>query len=312
MAAARSTSRERTIGFYEIVMAKDGKHERCAQMDFPDILSQLARTDLPSRRWTGDQDLIGTTMTVNETDHLLLHRVKDAGEWLAVIDLSTGVWSELESAAEQGYLDTTAMSFMPYGNVFGMMQGSAAAPSHKSLETWLNGLKIFGDTPLVVRALLSRAEVAKLSQAEGASKVEIRIGSHQQAALQQRDGRLARFLRIATEDYGDLSVTVTITVPRGKSRANDRSRLLEDIRDLADVMPGAADVAKASLVYSDAGGKESTQLAEFVEHHITAKRRVAAVNDRGESIKLSQALAIISGVAVEHESELRLAADVDG
>jgi hypothetical protein len=74
-------------------------------------------------------------------------------------------------------------------------------------------------------------------------------------------------------------------------------------------MPDAADVAKARLVYADQGGKEAIQLAEFTEHHITAKRRVAAVNDRGESIKLSQALVIITGTAVEHEAELRLAAD---
>ena len=75
-------------------------------------------------------------------------------------------------------------------------------------------------------------------------------------------------------------------------------------------MPGAADVAKARLVYSDAGGEEYGRLAEFVEHHITAKRRVSAVDDEGNSIRLSEALRVIGDAAAEHEDELRLAADV--
>ena len=308
---AKPRLRERTIQFYEVVVAKGGEQVRVSQFPFDQALAAIAPVPVAERRWDGpEQDLIGTVHTVEEQDHLLLHRVKDGGEWLAVMNLETGDWHELESKAKEGYLDTSAIVFLPYGNVVGMMQGATSAPSHKSLEGWLRGLKVFGDTPLVVRPLVSQAEVERLKGADGASRVEIRIGAHQTEALSKRQGRLAQFLQRATADYGDLRVTVTISIPPGGARAEDRRRLLDDLRDLEDVMPGAADVAKARLVYSDAGGEEYGRLAEFVEHHITAKRRVSAVDDEGNSIRLSEALRVIGDAAAEHEDELRLAADV--
>jgi hypothetical protein len=308
---AKPKLRERTVQFYEVVVEKGGELLRVGQFPFVGALAAIAPVPVAARRWEGlEQDLIGTVHTVEDEDHLLLHRVKDGGEWLAVMNLETGDWHELESKAKEGYLDTSAIVFLPYGNVVGMMQGATSAPSHKSLEGWLRGLKVFGDTPLVVRPLVSQAEVERLKGADGASRVEIRIGAHQTEALSKRQGRLAQFLQRATADYGDLRVTVTISVPPGGARAEDRRRLLNDLRDLEDVMPGAADVAKARLVYSDAGGEEYGRLAEFVEHHITAKRRVSAVDDEGNSIRLSEALRVITDAAVEHEDELRRAADV--
>lgn len=307
---AKPKMRERTIQFYEVVREQSGEQLRCEQFPFPQALGGIAPAPVADRRWDGPQTLIGTVHTVEEEDHLLLHRVKEGGEWLSVMDLETGDWHELESKAKEGYLDTTAVVFLPYGNVVGIMQGATSAPSHKSLEAWLRALKVFGDTPLVIRPLVSQAEVERLKQADGASRIEIRLGAHKTEALSQRHGRLAQMLQRATQDYGDLLVTVTISVPRGGARAEDRRRLLDDLRDLEEVMPGAADVARAKLVFSEAGGEEYARLTEFVEHHITAKRRVSAVDDEGNSIRLTEALRVITDVAAEHEEELRLAADV--
>ncbi len=303
--------KERTISFFEVVLMDKGEQKRVKQFDWPKMLASVSTATLSARTWEGDHTFVGNVVTYDEEDHLLLHRVKDASEWLSVLNFDTGEVTELESAAGQGYLDTTALAFMPYGNVVGLMQGAVSSPTHKSLEGWLNGLKLFGKGPsLVVRPLLSKAEVERLQQADGASKIEIRIGSHKIAALNERQGRLASMLKRASADYGDIRVTLTISVPRGKTRDEDRRKLLDDLRDLGEVMPEAAELAKARLVYADAGGQEYGQLVEFVEHHITAKRRVPAVDKEGNSIRLSAAVRTIVDVATEHEDELRLAADV--
>jgi hypothetical protein len=102
---------------------------------------------------------------------------------------------------------------------------------------------------------------------------------------------------------------LTITIPRGNDRLGQRQALRNDLRDLADVMPEGAEVAKAKLLFADVGGQEYSDLAEFVEHHITAKRRVQAVDQEGNSIKLSEALRIIMQVSAESEDELRKASD---
>ena len=67
---------------------------------------------------------------------------------------------------------------------------------------------------------------------------------------------------------------------------------------------------RATLVYAEQSGPEYSQLAEFVEHHITAKRGVPAIDDWGEAIRISSAVRVILDVAAEHEDELRRAADV--
>jgi hypothetical protein len=179
--------KERTVAFYEIVPSISGEQCRAEQLPWEKTLGALATTkDVKERTFESDSVFVGNTIIVDEEDHLLLHRVKNAGEWLSVLDWNTGEWRELESKATEGYLDTSAVCFLPYGNVIGLMQGSTSAPTHKSLQTWLNGLKFFPDMELVIRPVMSRAEVERLRTANGASKVEIRIGSSKMAALQDR------------------------------------------------------------------------------------------------------------------------------
>ncbi|WP_424534948.1 hypothetical protein ACOZ38_32860 [Sphaerisporangium viridialbum] len=270
-------------------------------------MAAIASSSVDERTFEGTARFVGNIATAEEEDHLLLHRVKGHGEWLSVMNWDTGQWRELESKAREGYLETSVMCFLSYGNVVGIMQGSTASPSHKSLEAWLNGMKAFGNADLIVRPLMSKAQVERLRTASGANRVEIRIGSHKIGALNERSGRLAGFLKKARADYGDINVTLIITVPRGKGRWADRQNLLADLRDIEGVMPEAAEKAKATLVYAEASGTEYTQLVELVEHHITAKRRIPAVDDQGNSIRILSAIGAILGVAAEHEAELRLA-----
>jgi hypothetical protein len=178
---------ERTIAFFEVVANTSG--ERVPPMDWDSALSDLATASLQDRMIAKEITLVGSVATVRQQDHLLLHRVKDATEWLSMMDWSTGQWQELEQNAIRGFVDTSAVCFLPFGNVVGLMQGSVSAPSHKALETWLNELRLFPDTRLAVRPVLSKAEVERLGTAQGASRIEIRIGSHKASALRGRNGR---------------------------------------------------------------------------------------------------------------------------
>jgi hypothetical protein len=309
MADPAQTMRERTIGFFEIVVDNDGDYQRVQQLPWEQTLAALAGTPIEKRTLEAESTFVGTTTTYDEEDHLLLHRVKEGGEWLSVVNWKTGHLQELEARAGEGILDTSVMCFLSFGNVVAIMQGSQAAPSHKSLQTWLNGLHFFSSR-LVVRPLLSRAEVERLRTAQGASRAEIRIGRSKIAALRDHRGRLAQFLRLASDEYGDIDVTMIISIPRGRARDEDRRKLLDDLRDISDVVPEAAERAQASLVYAEDAGPEYRRLIELVEHHITAKRRVSAVDAEGHSIRISSAVAVMLGAAAEHDAELRLASEV--
>ena len=299
---------ERTIVFFEIVTNVAGEQARVPQLDWGRALADLATASVQERMVDKETTLVGSVATVHQQDHLLVHRVKDSTEWLSEMDWSTGEWRELEQNASRGFVDTSAVCFLSFGNVVGIMQGSVSAPTHKGLETWLNELHLFPE-PLVARPVLSKAEVERLGTAYGASRIEIKIGGHRTSALRSRTGRLARFLRLAYDAYGDINVTMIISVPRGKTRDGDRQALLDDLRDIAPVAPDAADRARARLVFSEADGVEHSRLIELTEHHITAKRRVSAVDDQGNSIRILSAVDAILDVAAEHEGELRAAVE---
>jgi hypothetical protein len=306
--------RERTIGFYEIVTVVGGKAQRAEPMDWDSTLADIARVPVAGRTHEGDARLVGTVATYNMQDHLLLHRVKDGGEWLSVINFDTGDLRELEQSVHEGYLDTSVVCFLPFGNVVGIMQGATSAPSHRGLQNWLNGVELFPGTELQVRPVVAHAEAERLRTASGASKVEVKVMANKMGALREgheRRGGLARSLRAAAESYGEISVTMIISVPRGRSHAlvGDRERLLADLDEISDIVSGA-ERARARLVYSDPSGPERIQLVELVEHSITAKRRVPATDDQGNSIRIVSAVDAILAAAAEHQDALRLAVDV--
>lgn len=301
--------KERTVGFYEVVVVRDGEAQRIPQpMDWDGALADLAQAPVDARSHEGESRIVGTTFPHNMEDHLLLHRVKDAGEWLSVINFDTGDLRELEQSAHEGYLDTSVVCFLPFGNVVGIMQGGVSAPSHKSLETWINGIEMFPGSHLQLRPVVAHSEIEKLKSAVGASRVEVKVMGNKMGALLERRGGLARLLRVAGDAYGEISVTMVISVPRGKELKEHREHLLADLDEISDVVTGA-ERARARLVYSDPGGPEQTRLVELVEHSITAKKRVPATDAEGNSIRIVSAVDAILAAAAEHEDALRLAVD---
>ncbi|MFK8909018.1 hypothetical protein [Streptomyces sp. YS-3] len=300
------------MGFYEVVVVKDGQANRMSQsLDWDGMLADLAQVDVSERTVEGDTRLVGTLTTYDMQDHLLLHRVKGAGEWLSVLNFDTGDLRELEQSAQEGYLDTSVICFLPFGNVVGVMQGGVSAPSHKALETWLNGIRMFPGHVFEVRPVVTHAEIEKLKTAAGASRVEVKVMANQMSALGDRSGGLARTLRVASEAYGDISVTMIISVPKKKELRQHREHLLADLAEISDLVTGA-ERARARLVFSDPGGEERTRLVELVEHSITAKKRVPATDGEGRSIRIVSAVDAILGAAAEHEEALRLAVDAGG
>ncbi|WP_234441488.1 hypothetical protein [Streptomyces sp. WM6386] len=299
--------RERTITFFEIVKPTSGEPKRMEQIDWDGALSDVSQLSAPERKVEAENIWVGTVTTVDTDNILLLHRVKDSGEWLSVLNWDTGDLRELEQSAHEGYLDTSVIYFLPFGNIVAVMPGSVSAPGRPALESWINGMKIFPHD-LLVRPVIAHAEVEKLRTAEGASRVEVKVMANKMGALREKKGGLAHSLRIAGEAYGEISVTMIISVPRKKELREHREMLLADLRAISDVVP-EAERARAKLVYSDPTGPEYSRLVELVDHHITAKRRVAATDDEGNSIRILSAVHAILGASAEHEDELRLAVD---
>lgn len=307
-----SNMRSRTIQFYEVVKASAAQQVRMEQQAWPAVMSHLAKADLGTRTWQSDRAIIGQTYPVDEVDRLLLHRMRDAGDWLSRVDFATSEIKAIEAEAGTGYLDSSAIHFVEFGNIVALMQGSTAAPGHKTLEGWLNHLRPFklaDDEFLAVRPLVTPGELDRLEAASQVSRFEIKLGRHLGDALKGKTGNLARFLRRSSK-FGDVDVTVVISVPRGKQRTPDRVALAQELQELQDVLPAAAQAAQATLYFGPADAISAGRVTELLEHHITAKRNVRAVDEEGNSIRFNGAFTVIDTVIYELADQLRSAADV--
>lgn len=296
-------TRERTIAFFEVVEQTDGQQARFEQADWQEVLRDLQDWDIGQRRTQASRDLIGETYYSGERS-LLLHRVKGDDEWLARADFSTGNIEQLEALAAQGYLDSSVVHFAGFGNIVGLMQGSTSAPTHSMLQEWLNTIQPLGPIDLVVRPVMSTAEIERLQQAGGVQRVDIKVG-HLNAA--ETHGRLADSILQLRQYYEDADVTISIAIPRGREFAG---RQISQYRELYDDVQGlgpaitSADRARVNLVYMDGDHSGQRRIAELVEHHITAKRFVPVTNAEGEVVRIYGAVSVIRGVIEEHADEL--------
>lgn len=146
---------------------------------------------------------------------------------------------------------------------------------------------------MAVLPLQSPGELQKLQQATGVQRIEIKTSAR--LNLKGRNGGLATALKRLKKDYGESSVTITISAPRGKTPKGDkdaRKRLYADLMEIEDQLPSTAR-ARVGLLFMDGDDFGRARVTELVEHHITAKRRVAAVDKDGNSIRILGAVEVI-------------------
>lgn len=302
------TMRERTVAFYEIVEVKDGELARMDHQDWPAMLAACAGAEIQKLTWDGDdRPVIGQVYPMDDEDRLILHKQRQPGDWLSQVDFTSGEIVEVEEVAGKQFLDSTAIQFAAYGNVVGVMKGAQQSPGHTTLEGWLQNLNPFAKQ-IAVRPLVTPGEAARLKEASQVSRFDITLLPHQRAALAKRDGNLAQFLSRKI-DIDDVRVTVSLSIPRGKKYSDSRAKLADELFDLAEVIPTLSEAAQATLYFGPDDALSKSRITELVEHSLTAKRRVPAVNEDGTSIRIRGAFVVMDSLFIELEDQLRLAAD---
>ena len=111
-------------------------------------------------------------------------------------------------------------------------------------------------------------------------------------------------LRRLKRQYGDIMVTVTLRVPRGKAYDAARTNLKEEAGRVLSIA-GAAESASATLVTYDERSRARQEEIDFVSQRITAKRSVPLMGDNGEPIRNTSAVLAIRAAAEDLRDELR-------
>lgn len=300
---------EKTIAFYRLVKYEASGNKPIEQADWYGILTKLATLDLSGRTTkVGDRLLIGEVYYHDERAHLKLAKVRDVAAWLGLLKSGATSLEDFETEEGNKLYEISVVSFLDFGNLIGLVQGSAASPTPSAVAEWFDELKIFKDVHLVAEAVLTDKAREQLQKSPEVSRIETKVSTTKAQALTNRGSRLGAVLARVNEEFGPVTVTLTIATSRAKNNHEGRQIMRDEAGHLAAAASDSeVSTAKAQLIHIEADETSRSEKVDFLKQRITAKRKIAATDDDGKPIRLASAVSAIMAVAAEHDRDLRRA-----
>ncbi|MEU3476226.1 hypothetical protein CH306_27700 [Rhodococcus sp. 15-725-2-2b] len=304
---------EKTIAFYRLVKYDASGNKPMEHANWYDILTQLDGLDLEGRTTkVGDRMLIGEVYYHGERAHLKLAKVRDVAAWLGLLKSGATSLEDFETEEGNKLYEISVVSFLDFGNLIGLVQGSAASPTPSAVAEWFDELKIFTGVHLIAEAVLTDAAREQLQKSPEVSRIETKVSTTKAQALTNRGSRLGSVLTRVNDEFGPVTVTLIIQTSRAKENHEGRQIMRDEAGHLAAAASESeVSKAKAQLIHIDADEKTHSEKVDFLKQRITAKRKIAATDDEGNPIRIVSAVTAIMGVAAEHDSELRQAVGVE-
>jgi hypothetical protein len=276
-----SRSSIKTIAFFEIVRAKDAQSPRMGAVDWQRALARIEGKSAEERIFASDTgSYIGQVVTVGGQKHLLVGKIGPGN--LETVDLDLGNIEELQLQGNKGTIETTAVCFLSYGNVVGVLQGSMSAPRITSVQGWINACGMTSEEIAAWPVISSNAwEVLRNSEAVHGFEFTYRPNP---LIPPPRGTRLASFARQGSEWYPDHRITVKIEVPKTRdvsptARLRGQRQLRRDVENLLSELGYLKDStgvtrARANVTVQNDDGEFVDTPLDFILHRVTVKQRI--------------------------------------
>lgn len=307
-------SDEKTIAFYRIVKYNSASNEPMEQANWYEVLTAINSLDINGRTTkVGSRVLIGEVYFHNERAHLKLAKVRDVAAWLGLLKDGATELEDFETEEGNKLYEISVVSFLDFGNVIGLVQGSTSSPTPSAVVEWIEGLEVFGkNIHLVAEAVLTNTAREHLQRAPEVARLETKVSTTKAQSLTARGSRLGRVLAQVNEEFGPVTVTLIIQTSRAKENHEGRQIMRDEAQHLAEAAADSdVSKAKAQLVHIEADEKSHTEQVDFLKQRITAKRKIAATDDEGKPIRIVSAVETIMAVAADHDKELKQAVGVE-
>lgn len=304
------TRRVRTVSFYEVVRAKDDYNPRMDEVPWQRALEEMSAKPYEERRLvTPDGDrYIGEAVFASDAMHLIVGRI-GSGE-LQTVDLVHGHIEDLQLDGNLGFVDTTTICFLEYGNIVGIMGSSQASPRSTAIQHWMNSCGLASED-IALWPVISQDVWAKLKNANAVHNFEFSFRPN--PAFMPPDSSSIFGFKQASDRYPDHRITFKVEVPkRGQvtSRARGHRRLQEDAMHFMSelgylVGPSGIERARALVTLPTGDGHVKEEALDFLKHHVTAKKRVEVRSAEDARPRYTAAVEAILEAAREHASDLR-------
>lgn len=306
--AGGTGERERTVSFYEIIWSRNSSaDERFEHADWQQILRMIEDAPLEKRVYRSPTKVIvGEVIRSEARAHLKLMLVRDIAAWLEIYDERQASIEPLELGGRE-VLEASIVTFLDYGNVVGLIRGSAVAPGPSHLSDWLNGLGIISEMFIDVRAMMAHSAMKQLKRVREVSQVSVQVHTNKADVLDEGGLRLGAILRGVKQEYGPMTVELVLKPGRSRDAEEGRQAVYEESVRIADVSNRSSAIEKASakLMHFDAEGRSHSEDVDFAKQRVTAKKNVLVSDEDGNPIRDASAVRAILEAARESEDELR-------
>ncbi|MCT2590234.1 hypothetical protein LHJ74_09960 [Streptomyces sp. N2-109] len=272
---------ERTVAFFEIVRGKDADNARMERVPWQQSLSALAHREPRSRIYSSDSgNYLGQTVELSNRQHLLVGRITTGP--LQTVDLDRLLIEEMRLEGNKGTIDTTAVCFLDFGNIIGIMQSKQGSPRASAIQNWMNACGL-ADEEIALWPVISDHTWEKLENASAVHSFEFTYRPNPLAPPPEEVG-LSTYNKISNERYPDHKITVKLEVPkRGglspMAKLRGHRRMQEDIHSFMAELgylegPTGVERARAIVTVENSDGEYVEEPLDFIKHHVTVKTRV--------------------------------------
>lgn len=315
--------RPKTIMFFKLVVEdKAGKRtaSKITYAQWDNTLTKLLGQALSARTYSkaGDR-LIGQAFTVDGSQVAFrLMQPRDEASWLALLNYAAKTDADEASPFNAGtnrdLVETSVLAFVPgCDNVFGLIRGSATAPTHTDVAKWLTHM--FMPKPdeffFVAEPCVTREMSKRLKTSDGVSATTVRLHSSKATNLKIGSVNLGAAIAQLHQTHGEMIVTMTLQVPPGTSKGHEAARdlLKKDTEQLLEY-PGV-DRLTSNLVVSDMDHRRREEV-NLLEQRLSVKTVIATKDNDGNVIREDSAVRQIihHGTQPEYQTALKAAEEI--
>lgn len=295
----------RTVAFWRLVDAAD--MTSMGPIDWPAFLTAVANQARRgrSRHTIYDAEITGRIYTRDETDHLVLTRNRD--DLPRQQNRATGDVADMSTTSEEwSVIESSFITFLPFGNVFGLLQSQNTAPSPQSIAKWINCTNLLVDRKVAVEAVVDPSRWNLLREAGSVSLLEFSAAS----TVLDRPVRGPLDYLVGPARIGN--VTVSVKVNAGRSRASavarEQRRVLYEAAEELALQVGAENLDKVKVTTFDedmAGLRVGN--VDLLKQRFTTKGNIRLSSGANSSVSEVSAFDAIMAAVGKFENGLRAA-----
>lgn len=296
--------------FHRAYVLQDGSRRDPGEQDWEDLLQRVA--SLPIEERTVNDVIYEPASQLSPGTLLGMHKpinpdfmsaINSKAGRIADLMKSTGNAEDDEESPADRFANSTAICFLPAGNVFAVALGNAQAPRASQLAHFLDEFLPPEATGAFWKTepLVDDDEIRKLRQAKGL--VEFSSKFHTARNLfnvnDESSGVVSFGERIAQRVGGDVEITIEVKLKPSARNASVKQKMLDLIMRDLPTLAGKGSNAKAKALMSE-GIEEELSL---VEHNLAADFEIDRLGS--ESHQFSELLHALGDVSAEMETKVK-------